>query len=64
LKAPGSPDKWRCIAPEKLSSLELVDVMWRTALNHSRPASCIVDADVEAKIIRSAIHSRGIEEAA
>jgi hypothetical protein len=44
----GSPDNWRCIAVDKLRDVELLEGMWRTALNHSRPASCIVDADVDA----------------
>ena len=37
------------IAVEKLSSVELLEDLWRTAPNHSRPASCIVDADIDAE---------------
>jgi hypothetical protein len=37
------------MALDKLSEVELLDSMWRTAPNHSRPASCIVDADVDAE---------------
>jgi hypothetical protein len=48
LKPPGSPDNWRCIALDKLSSVELLDGAWQTAPNHSRPATCIVEADVDA----------------
>ena len=48
LKPVGSPDNWRCIALDKLRSVELLNGLWRTAPNHSRPASCIVDADVDA----------------
>ena len=44
----GSPDDWRCIALDKLRNVELLEGRWRTAPNHSRPASCIVDADVDA----------------
>ena len=44
----GSPANWRCMALDQLSSLELLDSAWRTAPNHSRPASCIVDAEVDA----------------
>jgi hypothetical protein len=44
----GSPDNWRCIALDKLRNVELLEGRWRTAPNHSRPASCIVDADVDA----------------
>jgi hypothetical protein len=49
LMPPGSPDNWRCIALDKLSRVELVDDIWRTAPNHSRPASCIVHTDVDAE---------------
>jgi len=49
LKPAGSPENWRCIALDKLSEVELLDGIWRTAPNHSRPASCIVDADVDAE---------------
>ena len=49
LKPAGSPDNWRCIALDKLGSVELLDDRWRTAPNHSRPASCIIDADGDAE---------------
>ncbi|MGA8598657.1 MAG: hypothetical protein WB676_28405 [Bryobacteraceae bacterium] len=49
LEPPGSPANWRCIALEKLSGVELLNGAWRTAPNHSRPASCIVDADIDAE---------------
>ena len=49
LKPAGSAENWRCIALDKLSEVELLDGMWQTASNHSRPASCIVDADVDAE---------------
>jgi hypothetical protein len=49
LKSAGSPDNWRCIALNQLRSVELLDDRWRTAPNHSRPASCITDADVDAE---------------
>jgi len=48
LSPAGSPDNWRCIALDRLRDVELLEGMWRTAPNHSRPASCIVDADVDA----------------
>jgi hypothetical protein len=48
LKPAGSPDNWRCIALDKLSGVALAEGAWRTAPNHSRPASCIVEADVDA----------------
>lgn len=49
LKPAGSPDNWRCIALDKLSRVKLLDGAWQTAPNHSRPASCIVEADVDAE---------------
>jgi hypothetical protein len=49
LKPVGSPDNWRCIALDKLKKVELLNGAWRTAPNHSRPASCIVDPDVDAE---------------
>src|SRR5580658_4898837 len=49
LKPAGSPDNWRCIALDKLGSVELLDGGWRTAPNHSRPASCVIDPDVDAE---------------
>jgi len=48
LEAAGSPANWRCIGLEKLSAVEPLNDMWRTAPNHSRPASCILDVDVDA----------------
>jgi hypothetical protein len=49
LQPVGSPANWRCIAVEKLSAVELIEGSWRTAPNHSRPASCIADADIDAE---------------
>ena len=45
----GSPANWRCIVLEKLRRVNLVlDDVWHTAPNHSRPASCVVKADIDA----------------
>lgn len=49
LQPAGSPENWRCIALEKLSRVKLLEDTWRTAPNHSRPASCIVEADIDAE---------------
>jgi hypothetical protein len=49
LKPGRSPDNRRCMALDKLRSVELLAGPWRTAPNHSRPASCVVDADVDAE---------------
>ena len=49
LQPVGSPANWRCIAIEKLSRVKLRRDRWRTAPNHSRPASCVIDADIDAE---------------
>jgi hypothetical protein len=48
LGPPGSPSNWRCIALEELSKVKPLRGPWRTAPNHSRPAHCIVDVDIDA----------------
>jgi hypothetical protein len=45
----GSPANWRCVALEKLSQVRLLEDAWHTAPNHSRPASCVVDPDIDAE---------------
>jgi hypothetical protein len=49
LEAPGSPANWRCTALEKFSRVNLREDAWSTAPNHSRPASCVIDADIDAE---------------
>jgi hypothetical protein len=49
LQPVGSPANWRCIAVERLRAVEVLEGSWRTAPNHSRPASCIADADIDAE---------------
>jgi hypothetical protein len=44
----GSPENWRCVVFEKLRRVELLNGSWKTAPNHSRPATCVVDADIDA----------------
>jgi len=44
----GSPANWRCVVLEKLRSVERLEGQWQTAPNHSRPASCIIEADIDA----------------
>jgi len=34
---------------EKLRRVELVQGSWKTAPNHSLPATCIVEADIDAE---------------
>lgn len=45
----GSPENWRCVVLEKLRKVELLNGSWKTAPNHSRPASCVIDADIDAE---------------
>jgi|SRR4051812_27374093 hypothetical protein len=45
----GSSDNWRCVALEKLRKVELLQGSWQTAPNHSRPATCVVEADIDAE---------------
>jgi hypothetical protein len=45
----GSPENWRCVVFEKLRRVELVSGSWKTAPKHSRPATRIVDADIDAE---------------
>ena len=45
----GSPANWRCVALEKLSRVQIAQGAWRTAPNHSRPTSCVIDADIDAE---------------
>jgi hypothetical protein len=49
LEPPGSPENWRCVVLEKLNQVKLLEDAWQTAPNHSRPASCVIDADIEAE---------------
>lgn len=49
LQPAGSEANWRCIALEKLSRVKLIDDYWRTAPNHSRPGSCVAEADIQAE---------------
>jgi len=45
----GSPANWRCIVLEKLRAVELRQGSWKTAPNHSRPTTCIIQADIDAE---------------
>ncbi len=49
LQVSDSPANWRCLVLEKLGKVKLLDEEWRTAPNHSRPASCVVEADIDAE---------------
>ncbi len=47
---PGSSSaNWRCMALEKLSRVRVLDDAWHTAPNHSRPTSCVAQADIDAE---------------
>jgi hypothetical protein len=45
----GSAENWRCVIFEKLRRVEVLSGSWKTAPNHSRPATCVVDADIDAE---------------
>jgi hypothetical protein len=45
----GSAVNWRCVVFEKLRRVELLNDSWKTAPNHSRPATCVVDVDIDAE---------------
>jgi hypothetical protein len=49
LEPVGSPANWRCIALEKLSRVELIEDVWQTAPNHSRPTRCVQQTDIDAE---------------
>jgi hypothetical protein len=49
LQPEGSLANWRCVEVEKLSRVKLLEDTWRTAPNHSRPASCVAEADIDAE---------------
>ena len=49
LQPAGSPANWRCVALEQLSRVRLLDNGWWTAPNHSRPSSCVAEADIDAE---------------
>jgi hypothetical protein len=49
LERSGSPANWRCMVVETLRHVRLLEDYWRTAPNHSRPASCVVHADIDAE---------------
>ena len=49
LELAGSPANWRCIALEKLRRVELLEEVWHTAPNHSRPQTCVSEVDVDAE---------------
>ena len=57
----GSPENWRCIVFEKLKQVELLSGSWKTAPNHSRPATCVVDAISMLRISPNASHRKGTE---
>jgi hypothetical protein len=49
LQPEGSSANWRCLAVGKLSRVRLLEDVWRTAPNHSRPSSCVTDPDIDAE---------------
>ena len=49
LQPSDSAENWRCLVPEKLSRVKVIEEGWHTAPNHSRPASCVIEADIDAE---------------
>ena len=49
LKRQGSPENWRCIALDKLSSVEIIDGPWLSAERHSRIQTCIEHVELDAE---------------
>jgi hypothetical protein len=49
LEPVGSPENWRCVVFGKLHCVELLNGSWKTAPNHSRPTTCVVEADIDAE---------------
>ena|ERR1700677_3400006 len=49
LQPEASPANWRCVELEKLGRVKLLEDAWRTASNHSRPTSCVAEADIDAE---------------
>src|SRR5215469_15622456 len=47
LQPVGSPANWRCVVLEKLGKVKLVGDVWRTAPNHTRPGSCVIQPDID-----------------
>jgi hypothetical protein len=48
LQSIGSEQNWRSLVLERLSRVKPIEGPWRTAPNHSRPASCVIEADIDA----------------
>ncbi len=49
LKPIGSPENWRCIAVDKLSSIAIIDGVWVSAERHSRIQTCIQHVELDAE---------------
>ena len=49
LEPAGSLDNWRCMDVERLTRVEIVDGVWKSAPNHSRPQTCVYDVDIDAE---------------
>ncbi len=62
LEPSGSPANWRCMMLEKFSRVELVEGIWWTAPNHSRPQTCITDVDADAEDYRECTPQSGQRE--
>jgi len=43
LGPPGSPGNWRCLFVRELSNVTIIEGVFETAPNHSRPQTCVDD---------------------
>ncbi len=62
LEAPGSPANWRSTALEKFSQVKLLEDVWRTAPNHSRPPRVSSTLLPMPKITLPALHKRTVRK--
>ena len=45
----GAAENWRCIVLEKLRAVEFAGRTLANPLSHSRPTTCIIEADIDAE---------------
>jgi len=45
----GSPENWRCVVFEKLKARGTIERFLDDCPNHTRPAKCVVEADIDAE---------------
>lgn len=58
----GSPENWCCIVLGRLRSVELTEDSWEIVPNHSGPATCVIQADIDAEDQPGRRPQQGIEK--